>query len=120
MWLFMMGNYDACAAAVKLHSLSIKASGPAAPRTVKLFTNRPSLGFSEAADFPPLQEFTLDEANLDGTAIQLKCAACLSLHAAPQLACRTAAGHVKCTLHGVAVKYACNAQTAGGPCARSC
>ena len=61
---------------MKLQSWAIKASGCGgqAPRRCKLFVNRPSLGFSEAADFPPQQEFTLTEADLEGKPLQLKCA----------------------------------------------
>ena len=42
---------------VKLQSLAIKSAGAEgrAPRRVKLFMNRASLGFSEAADFAPVQ-----------------------------------------------------------------
>ena len=63
-------------AAVKLQSWAIKASGckGQAPRRCKLFVNRPSLGFSEAADFPAVQEFTLTEADLEGKPLLLKCA----------------------------------------------
>ena len=63
------------AAAVRLSSWAIKGSGSKqhAPRKVKLFINRPSLGFSEAADFPAAQEFELSEADLEGNPLQLKC-----------------------------------------------
>ena len=46
-----------CGAVVKLQSLAIKSAGAEgrAPRRVKLFINRASLGFSEAADFAPVQ-----------------------------------------------------------------
>lgn len=71
----------ACAAAVKLHSWAIKATDAEgrAPRRVKLFVNRPSMGFSEAADFPAVQEFTLEGSDLEGKALPLKCAACACL-----------------------------------------
>eukprot|EP00884_Botryococcus_braunii_P008134 jgi/Botrbrau1/17321/Bobra.0015s0069.1 len=60
--------------AVKLTSLTLKAMGVGgqAPRKVKLFTNRPSLGFNEATSFPAVQEFTLSEADLEGKPLQLK------------------------------------------------
>ena len=61
--------------AVKLHSLLIKAVGSTGkgPRLVKLFTNCPSLGFSEAQDDPPLQQFELQEADLEeGATLVLK------------------------------------------------
>ena len=61
-------------AAVKLHSWAIKSVGRKghAPRKVKLFINRPSLGFSEATDFPAVQEFDLSEADLEGKPLSLK------------------------------------------------
>ena len=42
---------------VKLQSLAIKSAAAEgrAPRRVKLFINRASLGFNEAADFAPVQ-----------------------------------------------------------------
>jgi hypothetical protein len=59
---------------VKLHSWAIKSVGNKghAPRKVRLFINRPSLGFSEAADFPAVQEFELSEADLEGKPLPLK------------------------------------------------
>ena len=60
---------------MKLHSLLIKATGSTGkgPRLVKLFTNRPSLGFSEAQDEPPVQQFELEESSLEeGTTLTLK------------------------------------------------
>ncbi len=59
---------------MKLNSLVVKSegSGDQAPRTVKLFTNRPNLGFSEASSFPPVQQFSLTEADLQGKALPLK------------------------------------------------
>jgi len=64
------------AAAVRLSSWAIKSTGSKghAPRKVKLFINKPSLGFSEAGDFPAAQEFMLSEADLEGKPLQLKCA----------------------------------------------
>ncbi len=61
-------------AAVKLQSWAIKSTSNKghAPRKVKLFTNRPTLGFSEAADFPAVQEFELSEDELEGKPIQLR------------------------------------------------
>lgn len=59
---------------MKLHSWAIKSVGNKghAPRKVRLFINRPSLGFSEAADFPAVQEFELSEADLEGKPLPLK------------------------------------------------
>ena len=62
--------------AVKLHSLLVKSadSNGKAPRLVKLFTNRPSLGFSEAADETPVQQFELEDSALqEGATLLLKC-----------------------------------------------
>lgn len=61
-------------AAVKLQSLSIRSlTDGQAPRKIKLFINRPSLGFSEASDFAAVQEFILTEADLKGEKpLQLK------------------------------------------------
>ena len=47
---------------VKIKSVRILAPDAAqAPRTVKLFTNRPSLGFGDVEDIPATQEFTIEE-----------------------------------------------------------
>ncbi|KAK9821423.1 hypothetical protein WJX81_003107 [Elliptochloris bilobata] len=59
--------------AVKLSGLVIKAeAGGTAPRTVKLFTNQPSLGFSEAASERPTQEFALSDDDLVGRPLTLR------------------------------------------------
>jgi hypothetical protein len=59
--------------AVKLQSVTIASNdGDQAPRRVKLFINRASLGFSEAADFAATQEFELTEQQLGGEPVQLK------------------------------------------------
>lgn len=63
-------------AVVKLQSIAIKSSGAEgkAPRRVKVFINNASLGFSEAADFPPVQEFELSAAQVEeGQPLILKC-----------------------------------------------
>ena len=63
----------AAGAAVKLSGLVVKAAADGhAPRTVKLFTNQPSLGFSEAASEPPTQQFVLSEEDLDGRPLALR------------------------------------------------
>ena len=46
---------------------------PQAPKRVKLFVNRPTMGFSEAADSAGLQEFDLGEKELAGEQLPLKC-----------------------------------------------
>jgi PITH domain len=57
---------------VKLHSISIKGTGGAAPRHVRLFVNRISLGFSDVADAPPAQDLDLTAAELAGDPIALR------------------------------------------------
>eukprot|EP00243_Klebsormidium_subtile_P004922 TRINITY_DN19169_c0_g1_i1.p1 TRINITY_DN19169_c0_g1~~TRINITY_DN19169_c0_g1_i1.p1 ORF type:complete len:176 (+),score=30.46 TRINITY_DN19169_c0_g1_i1:275-802(+) len=58
---------------VKLHSLGLKAPSDSGPKKVKLFTNRTSLGFSEATDgLVPQQEIVFTAEQLDGTPIPLK------------------------------------------------
>ncbi|GLC46093.1 hypothetical protein PLESTB_001033500 [Pleodorina starrii] len=50
---------------VRLHSIVIKAIDEAkAPKRVKLYTNRPSLGFSDTSSVPSAQEFELTPAQL--------------------------------------------------------
>lgn len=47
-----------------------------APKVVKLFTNRPSLGFSDVSDLAAQQEIELSAAQLEkGEPIQLRCGA---------------------------------------------
>lgn len=58
---------------VKIHSVTIM--GPddgCGPMRVKLFTNQPTIGFSEAADSPAVQGFSLSDQNLKGTPVQLR------------------------------------------------
>ncbi|KAK9789218.1 hypothetical protein WJX73_010513 [Symbiochloris irregularis] len=65
----------AFAQAVKLQGIVIKSvdTEGRAPRRIKLFTNRASLGFSEAADFTAVQEFELSEDDVkEGKLQQLK------------------------------------------------
>lgn len=51
--------------AVKVFSLNIVApAGEEAPRVIKLFANRPNLGFSDAADVEPTQTIELKEEDL--------------------------------------------------------
>ena len=62
--------------AVKLTSISIKApDADTAPRRVRLFVNRPSIGFAEAESDPAAAEFELTaEAAAEGTPQVLKVA----------------------------------------------
>eukprot|EP00899_Mesostigma_viride_P008196 jgi/Mesvir1/17378/Mv08682-RA.1 len=59
---------------VKLHSIVIKAPDDGSgPKNIKLFINKSSLGFSEAAEFAGTQELELTPAQLaEGTPIPLK------------------------------------------------
>eukprot|EP00238_Polyblepharides_amylifera_P002061 CAMPEP_0196586012 /NCGR_PEP_ID=MMETSP1081-20130531/52852_1 /TAXON_ID=36882 /ORGANISM="Pyramimonas amylifera, Strain CCMP720" /LENGTH=169 /DNA_ID=CAMNT_0041907745 /DNA_START=50 /DNA_END=559 /DNA_ORIENTATION=- len=59
---------------VKLHSMVIQGLDPEkAPKVVKMFSNRPSLGFSDAADEVAQQEFEFTEEEISsGKPIQLK------------------------------------------------
>lgn len=60
--------------AVKLNSLVVKGTDTEgkAPRRVKLFINRPSIGFSEAESEPAVQEFELEQKHLEGEPVQLR------------------------------------------------
>ena len=76
MWQSSVHSKAHVRAAVKLQGLIIKSSDTEgrAPKQVKLFTNRASLGFSEAADFPPVQEFDFSEKEVqEGKILPLKC-----------------------------------------------
>lgn len=44
-----------------------------APKKIKLFTNRPTIGFSEAEDEKAVQEFDLSPAQVSGQPLALKC-----------------------------------------------
>ncbi|GAB4818609.1 hypothetical protein N2152v2_005655 [Parachlorella kessleri] len=59
---------------VKLTSIVIKSTGKPeqAPRKIKLFVNRPTIGFGEAADLAGQHEFELTEKELGGEPVQLK------------------------------------------------
>nr|XP_024374933.1 PITH domain-containing protein At3g04780-like isoform X1 [Physcomitrium patens] len=63
---------------VKLHSLIIRGPpeevmrGVLGPRTLKLFANRPNMGFSNVTDFPPNDTVIASLENLEGKPIPLK------------------------------------------------
>ncbi len=58
---------------VKLNGLIIKSSaGGQAPKLIKLFVDRPTIGFSEATDSPGVDNFDLTEAQLTGDVVPLK------------------------------------------------
>eukprot|EP00798_Chlamydomonas_sp_ICE-L_P004154 gene4154-14252_t len=55
---------------VKLHSMIIKGpDGGTGPKTVKLYVNKTSFGFSDVSSIPAAQEFTLTAAQLEGEVI---------------------------------------------------
>jgi len=61
--------------AVKLSSIFLKATNTEgnAPKTIKLFINQPTIGFSEATDSPGIESFDLDEQELSkGMSLVLK------------------------------------------------
>ena len=60
--------------AVKISSIAVRApAGASAPRRVRLFVNRPSLGFAEAEADPAAQEFELSAADVaDGVPVTLR------------------------------------------------
>ncbi|KAG8466675.1 hypothetical protein KFE25_008054 [Diacronema lutheri] len=55
---------------VKLHSLLIQAAEEGAPRTLKLYVNRSSMGFDDTESFPPTQVLELSRSDFaaDGSA----------------------------------------------------
>jgi hypothetical protein len=61
---------------VRVSSIAVAAPpGSAAPRTLRLFVDRPSLGFAEAEADPPAQEVVLTPADVAaGTPVPLRAA----------------------------------------------
>ncbi|PSS10108.1 PITH domain-containing protein [Actinidia chinensis var. chinensis] len=57
---------------IKLHSIVIKGTEDEGPKTVKLFTNREHMGFSNVNDFPPSDTAELSPDNLKGSPVVLK------------------------------------------------
>lgn len=62
---------------VKIYSIRITSQDPKkAPKTIKLYTNRASFGFTDVDSVPCQQEIVLNETNIDATsqsgAVQLK------------------------------------------------
>lgn len=61
-------------AAVKISGIIIKAADHVkqGPLKVKLFINKPTIGFGDAASVPATQDFKLSEAQLAGETVPLK------------------------------------------------
>ncbi|GAY44674.1 PITH domain-containing protein [Citrus sinensis] len=57
---------------VKLHSIVVKGPEEEGPKTVKLFSNREHMGFSNVNDFPPSDTAVLTPDNLKGKPVVLK------------------------------------------------
>ncbi|KAI4350056.1 hypothetical protein L6164_010581 [Bauhinia variegata] len=57
---------------VKLHSIVIKGPEEEGPKTVKLFSNREHMGFSNVSDFPPSDVADLSQENLKGKPVLVK------------------------------------------------
>ncbi|GLT32706.1 hypothetical protein SLA2020_073520 [Shorea laevis] len=57
---------------VKLHSIVIKGPEEEGPKTVKLFSNKEHMGFSNVNDFPPSDTAVLSPENLEGKPVVLK------------------------------------------------
>ncbi|XP_020206574.1 PITH domain-containing protein At3g04780 [Cajanus cajan] len=57
---------------VKLYSIVIKGPEDDGPKTVKLFSNKEHMGFSNVNDFPPSDVANLSEENLKGKPVILK------------------------------------------------
>jgi hypothetical protein len=58
--------------AVKLASIVIKGPSDSGPKSIKLYTNRPSMGFSDIGSVPVAQEFSVSPSQLSGEPIPLK------------------------------------------------
>jgi PITH domain len=60
--------------ATKLRSIVVSAADDGhAPKKIKLFTNNPTIGFSEAEDEKAVQEFVLTPEHIAGKPLTLKC-----------------------------------------------
>ncbi|WIA08970.1 hypothetical protein OEZ86_011558 [Tetradesmus obliquus] len=57
---------------VRIHSITIKGPEEEGPKVVKLYTNRMSLGFSDADSVPCVQQLDLTPKELAGEPISLK------------------------------------------------
>ncbi|KAM7508508.1 hypothetical protein LguiA_018961 [Lonicera macranthoides] len=57
---------------IKLHSIVVEGPEEEGPKTVKLYTNREHMGFSNVNDFPPSDTAVLTADNNKGTPVLLK------------------------------------------------
>ncbi|EEF49674.1 PITH domain-containing protein At3g04780 [Ricinus communis] len=57
---------------IKLHSIVIKGPEEEGPKTVKLFSNKEHMGFSNVNDFPPSDTVILSPDTLQGKPVVLK------------------------------------------------
>ncbi|KAH9611438.1 hypothetical protein KSS87_000169 [Heliosperma pusillum] len=57
---------------VKLHSIVVKGPEEEGPKTVKLYSNREHMGFSNVNDFPPSDTVVLSPETLKGKPVVLK------------------------------------------------
>ncbi|KAB5556356.1 hypothetical protein DKX38_007265 [Salix brachista] len=57
---------------IKLHSIAIKGPEEDGPKTVKLFSNKEHMGFSNVNDYPPSDTIVLSPDTLKGKPVVLK------------------------------------------------
>nr|XP_043616876.1 PITH domain-containing protein At3g04780 [Erigeron canadensis] len=57
---------------IKLHSIVITGPNDEGPQTVKLYTNKEHMGFSNVSDYPPSDTLSLSLENLKGKPVVLK------------------------------------------------
>ncbi|KAL0005610.1 hypothetical protein SO802_013171 [Lithocarpus litseifolius] len=57
---------------IKLHSILIKGSEEEGPKTVKLYSNKEHMGFSNVNEFPPSDTVVLSPDNIKGKPVLLK------------------------------------------------
>ncbi|KAK3006257.1 hypothetical protein RJ639_016883 [Escallonia herrerae] len=57
---------------IKLHSIVVKGPVEEGPKTVKLYSNKEHMGFSNVNDFPPSDTAVLSEDNIKGKPLVLK------------------------------------------------
>uniref|UniRef100_A0A2N9HKI0 PITH domain-containing protein n=1 Tax=Fagus sylvatica TaxID=28930 RepID=A0A2N9HKI0_FAGSY len=57
---------------IKLHSILIKGTEEEGPKTVKLYSNKEHMGFSNVSDFPPSDTAVLSPDNIKGNPVPLK------------------------------------------------